>query len=61
MNRNKRKYTKRTNRTHTENLSADEHKLICYLRNQKRRAIGRKVEFKVVVNSGIKIKPIEGL
>jgi hypothetical protein len=57
MRRNNRKYSRK--RTHYENLSPDEHKLICYLRHQRRRAVGQSVKFKVIVNSGIKIEPIK--
>lgn len=53
-----KKYSKCKSRTHQENLSSDEHKLICYLRNRKRRAMGQQIEFKVVINNGISIKPI---
>jgi len=36
-----------------ENVTTEEYKLLCYLRNRRRRVIERAIRFEVVVRDGV--------
>lgn len=51
------KYTR--SRRYQESLNLDEYKLICFLRNRRRRAVGQSVCFSVTLDkNGLKCEPI---